>query len=39
MDKLEPDQLPDETRAAIGWLFDHIDGLGERIAVEARAIA
>lgn len=40
MDKLEPDQLPDETRAAIGCLFDHIDGLGERIgAVEARVIA
>jgi transposase len=40
MDKLEPELLPDEARSAIGCLFDHIDGLGERIgAVEARIIA
>jgi transposase len=39
IDKLEPQLLPDEARAAIGCLFDHIDGLGERIgAVEARII-
>jgi transposase len=40
MDKLEPELLPDEARSAIGCLFDHIDGLGERIGVvEARIIA
>jgi hypothetical protein len=40
MNKLEPELLSDEARSVIGCLFDHIDGLGERIGVvEARIIA
>lgn len=40
MEQMEPELLPDEARAAISCLFDHIVGLGERIsAVEARILA
>ncbi len=40
MHKLEPELLPDEAREAIGCLFDHIEGLGERLGtVEARILA
>lgn len=40
MNKLEADMLPGEARSAIDCLFEHIDGLAERIGtVEARIIA
>lgn len=40
MGEQEPEVLPDEAREAIGCLFDHIDGLQERVeAVEARILA
>jgi transposase len=40
MAKLAADMLPGEARSAIVCLFEHIDGLGERIGiVEARIIA
>jgi transposase len=40
MSRMEPALLPDEAREAINVLFDHLDGLQERIEkVEARILA
>src|SRR3954467_3853396 len=40
MSRTEPALLPDEARQAIGVLFDHLDGLQERVdKVEARIMA
>lgn len=40
MSRTEPASLPDEAREAIGVLFDHLDGLRDRVEkVEARILA